>query len=245
MDRTALLSKRGKVVVRFLLTTLLLHLFGQDLNRISGQDSIQAAGGTYNFSESAACCGTAFLYQWRGQADPPSTSALVIRGPAGWNGGDPLAFRFGQLSGGARWVYKVFEVSAVAGQYTAFYFLTVVDDKETARTDFLVTLTPVLGRASARVSTATRERVTVEWTPVAGALSYQVVLGQMVQGEFVPLRTIAPQLTAGNTVAYGTTFSSGLYRAVVRAFTADLPHRVLDIPRQFHSSESRVEFRIE
>ena len=196
--------------------------------------AFEASVGTANYTRNATpstAFGTFVFYVFRLKNPAPSEGIdVVVRGPAGWNNGQPLTLPNEWLEGRtggwhAFWLFgtgttgcdgvRTFECRAVSGTYTVeatvegkLYSVAVDVDA----TKFLPTTTAISG-------SSTTSSVSVSWPAVSGASAYQVLVRVAAD----------PALQAGGTTSADTNATiTGLvlrastqYVVDVRAFTVN------------------------
>jgi hypothetical protein len=195
--------------------------------------AFEASVGTANYTRGATpstAFGTFVFYVFRlKNPAPPGGIDVVVRGPAGWNNGQPLTLRNQWLEGrtGGWWDWwafgtgttgcdgvQTFDCRAVSGGYTVeatvegtSYRVAVDVDA----TKFLPTTTAVSG-------SSTTSSVSVSWPAVSGAGAYEVLVRVAPPDLRIVART--PSLDTNATITVGLSASTQ-YVVDVRAFTVN------------------------
>lgn len=191
----------------------------------------EAALGTSNFTD-APPFGLFVFYQFHLQDYASSGINVVIRGPSGWNGGNPLTLPNDWTVGrrGTWWTWwafvqgtgpcdpvTTFVCQAVTGEYTVE--ATVNGRLNTVRRT--IDASAFIPRsASVTVTSASLTEVNASWAAVSAAESYQALLRRpdfsIVASSSLPKTATSVRFTGLNLDP------AGVYHVAVRAFTHDL-----------------------
>jgi hypothetical protein len=194
--------------------------------------AFEASVGTANYTRGATpstAFGTFVFYVFRLKNPAPSGGIdVVVRGPAGWNNGQPLTLRNEWLEGrtGGWWTWwsfgtgtsgcdgvQTFDCRAVSGTYTVeatvegtSYRVAVDVDA----TKFLPTTTAISG-------SSTTSSVSVSWPAVSGASAYEVLVREAAS---LVILARTPSLDTNATITVELSASTQ-YVVDVRAFTVN------------------------
>jgi len=220
----------------FLVVLILTILATNSGTWVSGQPALQAAGGTFNFGGAAP--GTVVFVVWRAESATPGPFRFQLQGPLGWNAGNPHTFEAVTNRGaGSHWnIWGFRSISPIVGAYT----VTSVIDGRTMEASFSTSSLQVLARPSVRIPSASRERVSLIWTAVPGAVSYLVLLTEISTSKRVAVHfTREPAHTFE-----GLTLAPGRYFVRVGALPIDVTEPVATLPQQVNGSQRDEEFTI-
>jgi hypothetical protein len=222
---------------------LILVLTACGLSGGTPSSDFQAGAGTLNFSNGP---GLSVMLTYNLREVPPDNEIdIVITGPAGWNGDEPITTTATFVSTGRKWSWRnIFRGSD--GEY-----LTVESGTYTVEAHFNGrTYTRQLTvDSSDRLATvenldigASETEVTINWDPVPSAQSYQVELYSV--DDSMPRGTYSTVVTSSSH-----TFSDlalqidGDYYVAVQAMTADFTVTSPEVPEgQFNMSFAASSF---
>ena len=222
-----------------LLAFVLAAAFQPAPSTVKGQAVLQAAGGTINAGSPQVPLGTLVVFMWNVEAEQSDSFSFTLRGPAGWNADAPHAWRVSRRGTGLMLDKAIRTIPAVMGEYVLS--TTVRANEAMAR--FPIDLANPLARPSVR-ATSTRGTISVSWTAVANALSYEVHLQSNQNPDFL--------LPMGNTSASQTSLQivlgglpAGRYQMLVIAYAFNFmqsPSVTGTLPQQVNASIGAGEF---
>lgn len=195
---------------------------------VAGQPFLHAAGGTYNFG--GVSPGSLVFVVWRVESAAPEPFRFLLRGPLGWNDGKPHPFEAVTNRGaGSHWnVWGFRQISPIVGSYT----VTAVLDGRELVASFTTSSPEVLARPSVRIPSAARERVSLIWTAVPGALSYVVLLIELSSSKRVVVHSTRETAHTFD----GLSLDPGRYLARVGPVTVDATQPLTILPQQVNGA---------
>ena len=135
-----------------------------------GSSGVQASLGTYNYGGTKP--GIAFLIVGNVPMTGPEGVEVTVTGPSAWNNGNPIKTRLHHSLNGPLWVFWIYTIDLVNGDYTLESQLPGgIHLKKTAS----LKASNVLAQVSPSLN-ATRTKAVVSWNSVPEAKAYQVEL---------------------------------------------------------------------
>lgn len=209
--------------------------------------AFEAAVGTSNFSD-AGPFALFVYYLFRLENYAPSGINVVVRGPAGWNGGNPMMLPNDFVAGrrGNQWTWwafgpgagpcdpvTTFVCQAISGEYT----IEATFDGATHSVRATIDANSFLLRtATLTVTSATTSQVEASWSTVSGAETYEARLRRA--DNFQILATFRTRTGTATSFTNLNLDPAVSHDVTLRAFTVDVSS-VSNPPRlsgQFNSS---------
>ncbi|CAN5793958.1 hypothetical protein BH24DEI2_BH24DEI2_20920 [soil metagenome] len=206
---------------------------------LPGEEGFVAALGTWNWATNDdGTLGSALLLGFRYRQ--PTSVAVSIVGPAGWNGDAVRQLVLPGPTGSGNedvWTYDLLTDATHAAPTGTYRVTATTDRSDTYTVDLALSETPFLQTPKNLAVTPSASGVTVAWTPVAGAKAYYAVVTDPT-ADVVPQRVAGPAvpgLSVLNAPSYARAFTSSTtldlaaslvagrrYQVTVVAFNSDL-----------------------
>lgn len=190
-----------------------------------------AVGGTWKSDTAVLRDGTTVLLAFISGPNAPAT--VNITGPPTWNGGQTWTFNVSMAAAGSLAWNELVPSTPVTGQYS----VSVTGGGQTLRGNLSTDANSTLPRpTNIRVSNVTTSSVTVTWSPVLGALSYDVSVAEACGADKCP--SIRSVMVPGSFVSVTVTnvpFVGGRrYFIGLRAFNTNMLQSPPPVPSQFN-----------
>jgi Leishmanolysin len=188
--------------------------------------SLEASGGPLNLGGSKPPS-TLVIYRLLLNGTPPDSNFnITLTGPAGWNGDKTVT---GQVSGANPTNFLFLPVTVVSGAYN----LAAEVAGEPVSVNFSIDATPKLPQVQGiKITGATANSLTSQWSAVAGASSYLAGLNKAADDSGV-----GGSLVAGTTATIqGALQANTEYYLQLFSFSTDLTNTSAPLPAQINAS---------
>jgi Leishmanolysin len=193
--------------------------------------SLEASGGPLNLGGSKPPS-TLVVYRLLLNDTPPDSDFnITLTGPAGWNGDKTVT---GQVSGANPTNFLFLPVTVVSGAYN----LAAEVAGEPVSVNFSIDATPKLPQVQGiKITGATANSLTSQWSAVAGASSYLAGLNKAADDSGV-----GGSLVAGTTATIqGALQANTEYYLQLFSFSADLTNTSTPLPAQINASLTQTD----